>query len=520
MYDISYKIDEIVFCIFPPHFLLLVRYIVQKTKQVDMKFETKKKITDVALEHELICFEGSRMCFFYTQHLVVYQVFLKHHEWPHHGYVFVSPSRDHHSKWYWFVKNQAVIDSYLQRFLDNPKLLERMDQYLTEECEKGTARLKRAEYRSLSSDVLRDLAEFYFEQFANIMTCAGTCRMIDRGVGAQLQRVFFGKSDVDQCIATVAITKKPSATVREERALLELAARVEREEVSLESDIFATEVHSIHDNFTWGVMGYFDEKPKSIGDYINEIQKILKDGAMKTLSAFNEKLKDGEAKRKKLLASLDANGIALAEVASYATYLKDHFKFSENKLEYCAEPLFKEIASRSKVTVAFVKDLHPKEILALIDGQSIDEKFVLERTAHNVVFATPEAINTLVGTEADEFEKRYIPLGDSAQKEFKGRVASGGFAKGIAKVILGGKDFAKLHQGDILVVSNTSPDFVPILRKSAAIVAEEGGLTAHVSVVSREFGIPCIVGIANITEILKDGDLVEVDANEGVVRKL
>ena len=58
------------------------------------------------------------------------------------------------------------------------------------------------------------------------------------------------------------------------------------------------------------------------------------------------------------------------------------------------------------------------------------------------------------------------------------------------------------------------------MKKASAIIADEGGLTSHTSVVSREFGIPCIVGIHNITQMLKDNDLIEVDANKGTVKVL
>ena len=187
------------------------------------------------------------------------------------------------------------------------------------------------------------------------------------------------------------------------------------------------------------------------------------------------------------------------------------------RILYEMEGVTEEVAKRAGVSVAFVKDLHPKEILELISGKPVGKGAVLARTTHSLVMAIPGKLNVLIGEEAEKFEKKYLPSGDSTQKEFKGRVASRGFASGIAKVILGGKDFHKLQKGDILVVSNTSPDFVPIMRKAAAIVAEEGGLTAHVSVVSREFGIPCIVGLTHITEILKDGDTVEVDADHGTV---
>lgn len=66
---------------------------------------------------------------------------------------------------------------------------------------------------------------------------------------------------------------------------------------------------------------------------------------------------------------------------------------------------------------------------------------------------------------------------------------------------------------------NTSPDFVAIMSMASAIVAEDGGITAHVSVVSRELGIPCVVGISNITSMVKDGELLEVDANKGTVTR-
>ena len=89
---------------------------------------------------------------------------------------------------------------------------------------------------------------------------------------------------------------------------------------------------------------------------------------------------------------------------------------------------------------------------------------------------------------------------------------------GTVKIVLSNMEVNKVKKGDVLVAMNTSPDYIPIIKKSAAIVAEEGGLTSHVSVVSREFRIPCIVGIANITKILKDNDYVEVDANKGVVK--
>jgi len=91
-------------------------------------------------------------------------------------------------------------------------------------------------------------------------------------------------------------------------------------------------------------------------------------------------------------------------------------------------------------------------------------------------------------------------------------------AKGNAVIIRGVKDLDKVKKGNILVTVTTHPDYVSAMRKAAAIVTDEGGITSHAAIVSREFGIPCIVGTKVATKILKDGDLVEIDANKGSVR--
>ena len=79
-------------------------------------------------------------------------------------------------------------------------------------------------------------------------------------------------------------------------------------------------------------------------------------------------------------------------------------------------------------------------------------------------------------------------------------------------------DFAKMKPGMILVSSFTTPDFVPAMEKAAAIVADQGGLSSHAAIVSRELGVPCVIATKNGTRIIHDGDLLEVDAQKGIVK--
>jgi phosphohistidine swiveling domain-containing protein len=78
----------------------------------------------------------------------------------------------------------------------------------------------------------------------------------------------------------------------------------------------------------------------------------------------------------------------------------------------------------------------------------------------------------------------------------------------------------KMNEHNILVAHTTSPDLILLCKKATAIITDQGGLGSHAAIVSREFKIPCIVGTKNATKIFKDGDLVEVDANVGIVIKL
>lgn len=108
----------------------------------------------------------------------------------------------------------------------------------------------------------------------------------------------------------------------------------------------------------------------------------------------------------------------------------------------------------------------------------------------------------------------------SLVQELKGMVACLGKVKGKVKLINHSNDLEKIEKGDIFVAKYTFPSFTPYMSKSAAIVTDEGGLTSHAAIVSRELRIPCLVGTKIATKVLKDGDLVEVDAIKGFIKIL
>lgn len=99
-----------------------------------------------------------------------------------------------------------------------------------------------------------------------------------------------------------------------------------------------------------------------------------------------------------------------------------------------------------------------------------------------------------------------------------GQVGNKGKAIGISKIVMTVRDFQKFNNGDILVTTMTTPDFVILMQKSSAIITDIGGLLCHAAIISRELNKPCVIGTKFATQVLKDGDMVEVDADKGMVK--
>jgi len=122
--------------------------------------------------------------------------------------------------------------------------------------------------------------------------------------------------------------------------------------------------------------------------------------------------------------------------------------------------------------------------------------------------------NRILGQQYSDF---IITQDDSGQKGIvRGRTASAGKASGKVKIVSSVKesDFA---EGDILVCAMTSPDYLPLMKKAAAIVTDQGGILCHAAIVARELKKPCLVGTSNATQVLRDGQRVTVDATNGII---
>lgn len=206
-----------------------------------------------------------------------------------------------------------------------------------------------------------------------------------------------------------------------------------------------------------------------------------------------------------------------ADLIFFKADRKDIFFRSYNEMR----PLIAEIAERLSITVQQARTLLPEEVKAALLEGKLDEAELERRSKFYVAIMENDSTRVVSGAEARKYvEENVEKEAVKDVKELKGSCASPGYAKGAVKLILSPRDMPKMNVGDILVANATNPDVVPAMKKAAAIVTNTGGITCHAAIVSRELGIPCVVGTKVATDVLKDGEMVEVDATAGIVKKV
>jgi phosphohistidine swiveling domain-containing protein len=210
-----------------------------------------------------------------------------------------------------------------------------------------------------------------------------------------------------------------------------------------------------------------------------------------------------------------------SDVASRISYLRQAGAEYSSISGQIIIPRLAKIAASLNIGYRELLEFLPTEINSLINGK-IDAIPALERRKNDswCIFANDKSETEIIDEKEiiDELVKKMIPAHKESENVIKGQIGNKGIATGRAKIILANPEFGKLEPGDVLVTTMTTPDFVILMQKSCAIVTDIGGMLCHAAIMSRELGKPCIIGTKHATKILKDGDLVEIDANKGIVK--
>lgn len=239
-------------------------------------------------------------------------------------------------------------------------------------------------------------------------------------------------------------------------------------------------------------------------------------GLIEEIKRPGEELQELETKREKEIENYKEFARSIpSHILRTAETLQKYMIFRNDRItalkigQHNIKPLLKEIGNLANIILDDLSWYKIQEIEELIEGSKKPVDVDKRREYIEVVLVDGViTYNENLPRKAKEEKVRQLT----------GYIASKGFVTGKVRLVFSSNEIGKVKNGDILVTSMTTPDFVPAMRIAGAIVTDEGGILSHAAIVSREFGVPCIIGTGNATTLLKDGDMVEVDANNGVVR--
>jgi len=280
------------------------------------------------------------------------------------------------------------------------------------------------------------------------------------------------------------------------------------------------------DKYGWIPFGYDGPEYWTKDYFIKELNKNLKkkdlDKEIKKIEALS---KQNLRKRNKIRKKYKLNNrqMDLINKAQLMAQWTDERKKYTFQLFYHYSRILWELEKRFDIPYRNLKYLLTEELVHLeknkkdllnISKKRIKGDFMICGQKGRVNFVPEKEKNKIL----NEIEKQFAKI-DLIQ----GTVASKGpksIYRGKVKVILSPQENKKIKQNEFLVATMTTPDYIAAMRKAVGFITDEGGVTCHAAIVAREMKKPCIIGTKIATKVLKDGDLVEVDANKGVIRKI
>jgi phosphohistidine swiveling domain-containing protein len=210
-----------------------------------------------------------------------------------------------------------------------------------------------------------------------------------------------------------------------------------------------------------------------------------------------------------------------AQLKRFLPILERARLFSEpvfREIENFMEAVAKVIARRANYDSHHILSITIKELEQYFRNGVLPSKKVLaNRYKKSVLLFSLGDYKILLDKQADNIENFLLPQKKS--KIIKGSSAYGGRVQGVIHIITDPKkESAGFKKGEILVTGMTRPEFLPIMKKAAAFITDAGGILSHAAIVARELKKPCVIGAKYATKILKNGQLVEVDANKGIIK--
>ncbi len=353
--------------------------------------------------------------------------------------------------------------------------------------------------------------EIKYTVFYNITQFEGPTTDIAKSL---VKKYSKDEKEFEELLSAISVSNKDTVVEEEQKDFLILAS----------SDVLnKEELASKHaKKYGWISLRFFLGEPWRTEDVLNRLNNISKEEAKKELEKRLNKRLEKEEKIKVLTKNFSVDDKKIVDKIREIIFVRNQRADFFHESGYHIRPLLSKVAFVLNVSYNNMLNLCVPEIVLALRGKLDYKKNIEERKKNFLIYYGLGEPVVLEGGEVEKFIENhsFLKRQNDDQKELKGKIAYKGFATGVVKILKTDADNVKVQKGDVVVAPMTIPSFMPALEKAVAFVTDEGGITCHAAIMAREMHKPCIIGTKIATKVLKDGDLVEVDANSGVVRIL
>ena len=354
----------------------------------------------------------------------------------------------------------------------------------------------------LDNKAFLDLWQALFDEFCDVFTDSVPFELANYGTEEiinELLRAEVPAEEVGRVMEVITAPEQPSFYQREEIALWKT------------SDLIAHQ-----QQYYWLSNGYGQVEVLPVSFFKKRKAALDHDPEEEILRHIDEVKKKKEACMQQYRLS--------EKVLQVASFMAKSIVWQDERKEWMLQLLnyekilLEELARRSGVPFEQLLTIGYHEAAIVLEGRIQDLQLPKRGIAYGYCLDVGSREN-FFGEEAVALWESYLP--QVQQETLAGIVASKGRGNVRGKVRMVKDPYqTEFAEGDILVASMTSPEFVFLMKKAAAIVTDEGGITSHAAIVSRELKKPCIIGTKVATRVLHDGDIVEVDTETGTIKQI
>lgn len=342
-------------------------------------------------------------------------------------------------------------------------------------------------------------------------------------------------TEIQNYLRKLVIPDRESLVAEEIRDMLEIGVLIQRnesagallqEEVEVAHKVFPDVAPDIWgritghvEKFAWmNTIGYLGD-PMTTRDVVERLKHLARRDCAGRLEARRQEREAAHAQFNGVVENLNlsADFVRLAEIAGEYIYLRIYRMDAMLIGHHNVRPLLGEIARRMGVKADDILYMTHHEIQCFLRGMSrpSENEINRRREGYALVMLNRDA-KLYTGDDLAELKAQepVLQTDYSGIRVLPGTPASLGEWTGTARIVREPVDMDKVGEGDVLVSIMTTPDLILAMERSGAIVTDEGGMLCHAAIVSRELGIPCVIGTKTATLAILDGDTTKVTADE------